>query len=265
MRQPADQLVCPICPVVNTVKQMRKTPVDPGNKPLCDITEDLTKRFGELLCAAVWPPGPSRDGLQSEDASLTFMCAHDSLTDCDTKTKMSPHLVADCTALCNLMADSTLRTRLGESEKRDYAAEATACRKAVTTAKKTLKKLKAKVSKAKKKANAQVAQVKEMGDKADGKLKAAAQTYMAQLQKAVDAQVKAVEAHKSAKEALKKAEAKVEMTAVIKASIVKCWCSVVNTLTASDSYFNDNPGDLTYVERCQIYMPSTKGRTSHCN
>ena len=268
MRQPADQLVYPICPV-DTVKQMRKTPVDRDNKPLCDITEDLAKHFRELLCAAVWPPWPSRDGLMSDDASLTFMCAHDSLTDCDTKTKISPHLVADCTALCNLVADATLTSRLGELEKRDYAAEATACRKTVTTAKKTLKKLKAKASKARKKANAAVAQVKELGDKADDGLKAAAQTHMAQLQKAEavvrEAKMKVEEAQKSTQEVVKKAEAKAEMIAVIKANIVKCWCAVVNTLTAPDSYFGDNPGGLKYVERCQIYMPSSKGRIFHCN
>ena len=199
------------------------------------------------------------------DASLIFMCAHDSLTNGVAKHKLSPHLIADCTSLCNVVADATMRNRLGESEEKSYAAEATACQKAVKNAEKSVKKVTAKTMKAKRKADTTAAKVKKSGGKADAKLKAAAAKAMTQFLKAQDAVREAKLKVGQAKASAKKAVTNAEAAAVIKASIVEYWCAVVNTLTASDSHFTDGRTRLTDVESCQVYVaPCLKCKGSAC-
>ena len=238
--------------------------MDPDNEPLRRIAEDLAKHFLALLCAAAWSPaGPMIS--ESSDASLTVMCAHDSLKDASAQTDLAPHLIVDCTDLCMRVTDATMRNRLGDSEQTSYAAEAAASQKAVKNADKLLKKVTAKAQKAKKKADAAAAKVAKLGDKAGKKLKSVAEKTLGQLGQAEEAvrqaKRKAAEAEKTAKKAVANAEA----AAKIQASIVKCWCSVVNTLTTSNSHFTDARAGLTYVESCKAYVaPCLKCKHSTC-
>ena len=243
---------------------MRRTRVDPDNEALRRITEDLDAHFRPLLCAVAWPPdGPMMLG-SSED-SLTFMCAHDSLTDHATQAELSPHLIVDCTNLCKQAANAAMASRMGDTEETSYAAEAAVSQKAVKTAKKFVTKATTKATKVKKKADAAAGKVEKLGDKASKKLKATAEKTKTQFRKAQEAvrqaQLKAAEAEKIAKKAL----ATAEEAAKIQAIIAKCWCAVVNTLSESNSHFTDASTGPAYVESFQVYLvPCLKCKGSAC-
>ena len=243
---------------------MRKTRVDPDNEALRRITDDLEKHFRALLHGAAWPAGAQKM-TASADASFSFMCAHDSLNDDATQTELTPHLIADCTSLCNQVVDATTRDRLGDSGQTSYAAQAAASQKAVKTLKKSIIRATAKATKTKKKADAAAAKVEKSGGKASKKVKAAAKKAMTQWLKAQEAVVETKRKARVAEKTATKAVANAEIAAKIQAGIAECWRAVVNTPTASDSHFADDCERPAYVQSCQVYAaPCLKCKVVAC-
>ena len=93
-------------PPVEAFKDVRQSEVGLDNKTLVEIVDFLQQYFTALLHSAV----PSTEFEPGTDI-LIFKCAHDSFVDPSTpkKTKMMPHLIADCTSLCEKLAARTMK------------------------------------------------------------------------------------------------------------------------------------------------------------
>ena len=215
-------------------RQVRLTKVDPENKALRPIVQELQECFTSLLHNAAM----SACGLTSIPAerpipSLVLQCAHDPIMDPSTKKKMAPHFIVDCTYMSKMISDIAAKSKFGDKEQELYEVLASeAGKKAKNTAKKkcTAEKNVPKAEKKWKAADQKLKQAGASGGKAMAKAQkaaAAAAKKLAKTRKALElAKQAAAQAETYAKTIAQKAKKAIE----IQADIIQCWSAVVSSL-----------------------------------
>ena len=216
-------------------RQARLGDVDLDNSVLRQVVKDIEHFFAKVLTTSAQQTGKLKL-LPAKCSLVSFKCAHDTVRDPSTEEKLAPHLIADCTALCNAMADAIVKQRLGDVEQAPYEVTAANAQKSAKRAQARLKKAEQAEAKTKSKADASAKKLKSATNaKAATKMQKAAD-------KAAKAYIKAQNAHKDAKAAAQQFEtdasnAIANYAKVIQAQsdILQSWYGVISTLKSYKS------------------------------
>ena len=241
--------------VAKTIHSARLTGVDMTNKMMRHTSKTLENFCADLLFSiAKQACGVANSDDDLCTPSLVLKCVHDSIADPCTGKIISPHLVADCTHLCNYIADFSVKKKYGNTKQPQlYEVLASNAVKKTSKLEKTLVKLKKAVEKAAKKAVQAAAKATKSGKPGNK----AAQATAKALNKAEAKLLLAQTEVKTAAAAATEATAKAAQATSLAHSIALVWCEECGNVASSSK-----PACL---KACQVCLPPcAKCKGSQC-
>lgn len=221
--------------------------IDPENDALRTVVKTLIHFFTDLLSTTA-KSALSLDTIPAERTipSLILKCVHDCVL--DSGSKAAPHLVADCTELCKLLADAAAKKAFGDKGLDSYDVMLAIFRKTAKKAQSWFAKKNKILAKAKK-------QVKSAAKKSNAKATANADRA---LDKALKALAEAQTAVDDAANDIMATEAKTAKSVEMQNQLIQCWRGAVNAVKSKTSSFPP------CVESCRLFVPGCLKGKGQC-